>query len=93
MGLINKLQNGESTLTPYNGVTPSINQLTTAQSPMHDSYSITGQNVGVVNNLYNQYLDGTSNFLPPPSQLDLGGVTPSTTPSGQALPYINNQPG
>lgn len=93
MGLINKLQNGESALTSYNGVTPPTNILATAQSPMHDSYSITGENAGAVNSLYNQYLDGAPNMLPTPSQLDLGGTAPTVSPSGQALPYINNQPG
>ena len=93
MGLINKLQNGESNLTAFNGNTPSTNILATAQSPMHDSYSITGENAGGVNNLYQQYLDGAPNMLPTPSQLDLGGVPPTVAPSGQALPYMNNLPG
>jgi hypothetical protein len=31
--------------------------------------------------------------LPPPSQLDLGGIPPSVSPTGQGLPYINNLPG
>jgi hypothetical protein len=93
MGLINKLQKGESTLTPYNGNTPQVNQLATAQSPLHDSYSITGQNAGGVNNLYQQYLDGTNNTLPTPSNLDLGGATPTISPNGQSLPYLNNLPG
>jgi hypothetical protein len=92
MGLIDKLQKGDSTLTPYNGITPPINPLATQQSKMHDNYSITGQNVGAVNADYQQYLDGANNQLPTPSQLDLGGVTPTITPSGQALPYTLNQP-
>lgn len=92
MGLIDKLQQGASNLTPFNGDTPPTNPLATAQSKMHDSYSITGQNVGVVNSEYQQYLDGTNNLLPTPSQLDLGGVNPSISPTGQALPYTLNQP-
>jgi hypothetical protein len=92
MGLLDKLQQGDSNLTSFNGATPATNQLVTAQSPLHDSYSITGQNVGGVNSLYQQYLDGTNNPLPTPSQLDLGGVNPSISPTGQALPYTLNQP-
>ena len=92
MGLLDKLQQGGSNLTPFNGATPAVNQLATAQSPLHDSYSITGQNSGVVNTDYHAYNDGTNNNLPTPSQLDLGGVAPKITPSGQALPYTLNQP-
>jgi hypothetical protein len=41
---------------------------------------------------YQQYLDGTLNILPTPSQLDLEGKTPTISPTGQALPYTLNQP-
>jgi hypothetical protein len=92
MGLIDKLQQGDSNLTPFNGSTPPTNQLATAQSKMHDSYSVTGQNANIVNSEYQQYLDGTNNILPLPSQLDLNGATPTLSPSGQALPYSLNQP-
>ena len=92
MGLLDKLQQGDSNLTPFDGATPKINPLATAQSKMHDSYSITGQNAGTVNSDYQQYLDGSNNLLPTPSQLDLGGTTPSVSPTGQALPYTLNQP-
>jgi hypothetical protein len=92
MGLIDKLQQGDSNLTPFAGATPPTNPLATAQSKMHDSYSITGQNAGVVNSEYQQYLDGANNLLPTPSQLDLGGKAPTISPTGQALPYTLNQP-
>ena len=92
MGLLDKLQQGASNLTPFNGNTPLTNPLATAQSKMYDSYSITGQNASVVNSEYQQYLDGANNLLPTPSQLDLGGVNPSISPTGQALPYTLNQP-
>jgi len=92
MGLLDKLQHGESNLTPFNGATPAVNQLATAQSPLHDSYSVTGNNAMGVNSLFQQYLDGTNNVLPTPSQLDLGGVNPTISPTGQALPYTLNQP-
>jgi hypothetical protein len=92
MGLIDKLQSGDSTLTSYNGNTPSINPLATQQSKMHDSYSITGDNSSDVNSDYQGYLDGTVNLLPTPSRLDLGGTPPSISPTGQPLPYNTNQP-
>jgi len=92
MGLLDKLQHGESNLTPFNGATPATNQLATAQSPLHDSYSVTGKDAMGVNNLFQQYLDGTNNTLPTPSQLDLGGINPTISPTGQALPYTLNQP-
>jgi hypothetical protein len=92
MGLIDKLTKGDSNLTPFAGTTPPTNPLATAQSKMHDSYSVTGQNAGAVNADYQQYLDGTLNILPTPSQLDLEGKTPTISPTGQALPYTLNQP-
>ena len=92
MGLLEKLQQGVSNLTPFNGNTPPTNPLATAQSKMHDSYSITGQNMGAVNADYQQYLDGANNMLPTPSQLDLGGISPNVSPTGQSLPYTLNQP-
>ena len=98
MGLLDKLQQGDSNLTPFDGSTPRINPLATAQSPMHDSYSITGQNAGAVNADYQQYLDGANNLLATPSQLDLGGQIPTfatqffNNSSTQALPYTLNQP-
>jgi hypothetical protein len=93
MGLLDLLQNQGSNLTAYDGTTPPVNVLATNQSPMHDSYSITGNDMAYVNNAYQQYLDGANNNLPTPSQLDLNGGIPSVTPSGQGLPYLNNLPG
>ena len=93
MGLLDKLQQGDSNLTPYNGNTPPTHTLATDQSKMHDSYSITGKNASTVNAGYQQYLDGTLNVLPTPSLLDLGGTPPTVSPSGQPLPYLNNLPG
>ncbi len=93
MGLLDKLQNQGSTLTAYDGATPSINPLATPQSQMHTGYSVNGANFSNVNGAYQEYLDGTPNFLPTPSQLDLNGGTPTVSPSGQGLPYLNNLPG
>ena len=91
MGLLNKLQQGESTLTAFNGSTPSVNPLSTNQSNLHATpegtagYSLDGNFFPAVNTAFQTYLDGTNNILPQPSQLDLGGATPSQ--------YIDNQPG
>lgn len=93
MGLLDLLQNQGSSLTAYDGATPSINPLATPQSQMHTGYSINGADFGNVNNAYQEYLDGTPNFLPTPSQLDLNGGIPNVSPSGQGLPYLNNLPG
>jgi hypothetical protein len=93
MGLLDLLQNQGSSLTAYDGITPSINPLATPQSQMHTGYSINGTNVGVVNGSYQQYLDGANNNLPTPSQLDINGTPPTVSPSGQGLPYLNNLPG
>jgi hypothetical protein len=92
MGLLTKLQQSGSNLTQYDGNTPPINPLATNASQMHDSYSITGNNFNVVNSGYQQYLDGTGNFLPTPSNLDLNGVPPTVSRNGQLLPYLNNRP-
>jgi len=83
MGLLDKLQNNGSTLTAYNGNTPSINPLATQLSKLHDSYSTTGDNANQVNTDFQAYLDGTLNALPQPTNLDL-----STAPSK----YTDNLP-
>jgi hypothetical protein len=90
MGLLDKLLNGGSTYTPYNGTTPGINPLATKQSQLHadgagtPGYSVNGGFFGSVNSAYQTYLDGTNNILPQPSQLDLNGVAPTQ--------YIQNLP-
>lgn len=101
MGLLDLLQANKSALTPFGGNTPPTNPLATAQSQMHadpsgaPGYSLTGVNSIEINNNYQSYLDGVSNILPQPSQLDLGGVEPkaSTVPnSTQVYPYTLNSP-
>ena len=98
MGLLDKLQQGGSNLTPYNGNNPPINVLSTKESLLHAKYSYSGENQDTVNNAYQQYLDGTVNLLPNPSQLDLNAEPPTLSPkywSGaptQALPYWDNRP-
>lgn len=81
MGLLDMLIKDGSTFTIYDGSTPKINPLATAQSSLHvdgdkPGYSISGNNQIEVNSAYQSYLDGTNNILPQPSQLDLNGTTP-----------------
>jgi hypothetical protein len=91
MGLLDKLQQQGSPLTAYNGNTPPINPLATNQSQLQ-TYSLNGIDSSIVNSSYQEYLDGTVNQLPSPSQLDLNGDTPTISPSGQLLPYSFNAP-
>lgn len=80
--------------SPYslNGVTPQINPGATHSSILHakgdqPSYSVNGDNRNSVNAAYQQYLDGTNNQLPQPSQLDRNnGNVPSKNK------YLNNLP-
>ena len=90
MGLLNKLQTQGSILSIANGGVVPVNPLATRQSKLHadgnqPGYSLNGANVQTVNSQYQQYVDGTNNILPPPSQLDLNGGIPTQ--------YLNNLPG
>lgn len=90
MGLLTKLQTAGSTFSIANGGQVATNPLATQQSKLHadgnaPGYSVNGANASLVNNQYQQYVDGAPNILPQPSQLDLNGSTPSQ--------YINNLPG
>ncbi len=91
MGLLDMLltQGSPFTAAP-NGQTPSINPLATQQSTLHadgaaPGYSLDGTDFNDVNSAYQAYNDGTVNFLPQPSLLDLDGQTPPQ--------YLNNLPG
>ena len=89
MGLLDKLT---TTGTPYsynNGTTPNTNPGATSLSKLHTDgnlpgYSVDGSNFTDVNAAFQSYNDGVNNILPQPSNLDLGGATPSQ--------YINNLP-
>jgi hypothetical protein len=80
--------------SPYslNGVTPQTNLGATRSSALHaegdqPSYSVNGNNRNPVNSAYQQYMDGTNNQLPQPSQLDRdNGNVPSKNK------YLNNLP-
>lgn len=83
------LNSGASSLG-FGGTTPSVNPGATQQSKLHadgdqPSYSLNGANKSAVNAAYNEYLDGSPNPLPQPSQLDLNGASPSK--------YLDNLPG
>lgn len=89
MGLLDKLTTEGSSLSTYDGATPSINPLATQQSKLHadgnaPGYSLDGAQASVVATQFNDYLDGITNQLPLPSQLDLNGVTPPK--------YLDNLP-
>lgn len=90
MALKDKLTQGGSSLTAFNGKTPSINPLATDASKMHNQYSINNSNKSLVNSQYQQYLDGTPNILPSPSQLDINGIEPTTALKANGVPSINN---
>lgn len=62
MGLLEKLTTEGSQLSQFDGQTPPITDLDTAQSTLHNTYSING----------NPNLPG----YPTPSQLDMNGITP-----------------
>ena len=90
MGLLDKLTNEGSSLSTYGGATPSINPLATQQSKLHadgnaPGYSLDGAQASNVATQFNNYLDGVTNQLPLPSQLDMNGVTPPQ--------YLDNLPG
>ena len=96
MGLLDMLINQGSPFTAApNGQTPPTNQLATKQSTLHANgasagYSLDGTNFSGVNNNYQQYNDGVTNFLPQPSQLDVNGQTPTFPLSDPSYGSVNN---
>ena len=55
MGILNKLTQQGSVLTPYDGKTPKVNPLATKQSKLHADgnqagYSLDGSNASIVSN-------------------------------------------
>ena len=69
MGLLDKLTNEGSSLSAYDGATPSTNPLATQQSKLHvdgnaPGYSLDGAQAGTVATQFNDYLDGVTNQLP-----------------------------
>ena len=90
MGLLDKLQQQGSSYSEYDGTQPPTNPLASNQSKLHANgagmagYSLNGAFGAQVNNEYNAYLDGVTNTLPFPSQLDLNGTNPT--------PYLQDPP-
>jgi len=90
MGILTRLTTDGSNLSINDGLTPSINPLTTPGNSIHstgivnNSYSLNGSNVNAIGAFVAQYEDGINNPLPLPSSLDLNGITPSQ--------YLNNLP-
>lgn len=77
MGLIDKLQNEGSVFqspSGINAVTPKVGA--TAQSKLHDKYSLDGSNASAVISQLNEY-DTDGNLTPSPSTLDINGETPT----------------
>ena len=77
MGLIDLLPTSNLGL---DGVTPAQIPSANPNSTLHNIYSITGN-------------PAQTQTQPAPSQLDLNGVPPNISPTGQQLPYIDHLPG
>jgi len=77
MGLLDLLPTSNLGL---DGATPGLTPSAQPGSTLHDVYSITGN-------------PAQTQVQPAPSVLDLGGVPPTVSPSGQGLPYMANLPG
>ncbi|CAB4124731.1 hypothetical protein UFOVP54_24 [uncultured Caudovirales phage] len=76
MGLLDLLPSSNLGL---DGATPGIIPSANPASTLHNRYSITG-------------VPGQNQAEPAPSHLDLDGVPPVVSPSGQGLPYMNHLP-
>ena len=76
MGLLDLLPSSNLGL---DGATPSQIPSANPGSTLHNRYSITGT-------------PGQNQAEPAPSVLDLNGVPPVVSPSGQQLPYMSHLP-
>lgn len=96
MGLLDKLTiQGGSVYSYGDGQTPPTNVGATQQSKLHANgnlpgYSLNGSEFGDVNDAYQAYNDGVTNFLPQPSLLDINGSVPVGPLSDPNTPSINN---
>lgn len=77
MGLIDLLPTSNLGL---DGITPAQIPSANPNSTLHNIYSITGN-------------PAQTQQQPAPSNLDLDGVPPVISPTGQGLPYMDNLPG
>ena len=106
MGILTKLQTDGSTLSINDGGTPMTNPLVVENSihsngTIGNSYSLNGSNANAIGALVAQYEDGKNDLLPPPSNLDLNGLTPTGPLNAGTIPinnsfaggaYLNNLP-
>tara|TARA_R100001510_G_C7650124_1_gene207637 strand:+ start:339 stop:683 length:345 start_codon:yes stop_codon:yes gene_type:complete len=96
MGLKDKLTNEGSSFSYNNGGNAATLDGSLDQSKLHGDpnggpgYSLDGSSFNQVNNSYQQYQDGATNFLPQPSQLDTNGVTPSGPLKAPNIISVNN---
>lgn len=77
MGLLDLLPTSDFGLA---GATPATVPSANPNSTLHNIYSITGN-------------PAQAQQQPVPSQLDLDGVPPTISPTGQQLPYTDHLPG
>ena len=77
MALLDKLTKDGSKYSIANGGQVAINPLSLKTSELMQ-YSLDGSNAQQVNAAYQQYVDGTPNTLPKPSELDLNGKAPKS---------------
>ena len=77
MGLSDKLVKEGSKYSIANGGKVAVNPLSLKTSELMQ-YSLDGSNAQQVNAAYQQYVDGTPNTLPKPSELDLNGKAPKS---------------
>lgn len=94
MGLQDKFLNDGSSFSYNNGAPSTTLNASLEGSKLHADrnggagYSLNGSFFPQVSQDYQQYRDGTINFLPFPSFLDLNGVNPSSAlkqPGGSSL--------
>ena len=77
MGLLNLLPTSNLGL---DGATPALIPSALPGSTLHNIYSITGN-------------PAQTQIQPAPSVLDINGVPPTISPTGQLLPYKDHLPG
>jgi hypothetical protein len=81
------LSNKSSNLTKWQGTDPLTNMGATRESLLHadggneaHGYSTSGKYFATVNPAYQEYVDGVSNDLPRPSNLDMAGGSKISEP-------------
>lgn len=101
MSLLDQLLSAGSSLSKYDGGAVPTNPLATRQSALHaratspgsvrPGYSLDAALSSQVNKAFQQYDDGVTNFLPPPTTLDAAnGFVPEGPLKDGSFPSINN---